>query len=51
MKSHGLKPQARSMKIMPFLHKLILSTRKMAEKVKQSVHWWKEAVLLYLIIV
>ena len=39
------------MKIMNVLHKLILSTSKMAEGVKQDVHMWKETVLFYLIIV
>ena len=33
------------------LHKLILSTSKMAERAKQGVHWCKETVLFYLIIV
>ena len=42
MKSHALK-------IMHFLHKLILSTSKMAEGAKQDVHWWKVTVLFYLI--
>ena len=40
-----------SMKIMSVLHKLILSTSKMAEETKQDKHMWKETVLFYLIIV
>ena len=40
------------MKIMSALHKLILSTSKMAANgAKQDVHMWKEPVLFYLIIV
>ena len=39
------------MKIMSVLHKLILSTSKMAEETKQDKHMWKETVLFYLIIV
>ena len=39
------------MKIMHVRHELILSTSKMAEGAKQDVHWWKETVLLYLIMV
>ena len=38
-------------KVMNVLHKLILSTSKMAEVAKQDVHMWKETVLFYLIIV
>ena len=39
-----------SMKIMNVLHKLTLSTSKMAEGAKQDVHIWKETVFFYLII-
>ena len=39
------------MKIMYVLHKLIILISKMAEGVKQDLHWWKETVLFYLIIV
>ena len=40
------------MKIMSALHKLILSTSKMADDgAKQDVHMWKEPILFYLIIV
>ena len=52
MKLHALKSQNESMKIMSALHKLILSTSKMAaDGAKQYVHMWKETVLFYLIIV
>ena len=30
------------MQILHGLHKLILSTSKMAEGAKQDVHWWRE---------
>ena len=52
MKLHALKSQNESMKIMSALHKLILSTSKMAaDGAKQDVHMWKEPILFYLIIV
>ena len=38
------------MKIMHVLHKLILSTSKMAEGAKQDVHCCKGTVLFFLII-
>ena len=50
-KLHALKHLLESMRIMNVLHKLILSTSKMAEGTKQDVHFWKETVLFYLIIV
>ena len=31
------------------LHKLILSTRNMAERVKQDVHWWKETTIYFIL--
>ena len=58
VKSHRKKPllglflmKSHALKIMHFLHKLILSTSKMAEGAKQDVHWWKVTVLFYLIMV
>ena len=35
------------MKCMHVLHKLILSTSKMAKGAKQYVHCWKETVLFF----
>ena len=35
------------MRIMHVLHKLILSTSKMAKGAKQNVHCWKETVLFF----
>ena len=46
---HALKHE--NMRIMHVLHKLIPSTSKMAEGTKQDVHFWKETVLFYHIIV
>ena len=48
-KLHALKHLLESLRIMNVL--LILSTSKMAEGTKQDVHFWKETVLFYLIIV
>ena len=39
------------MKVMNVLHKLTLSTSKMAKGAKQDVHMWKETLFFYLIIV
>ena len=35
----------KSMQIMHDLHKLILSTNKVAVAVKRDVHWWEETGL------